>query len=420
MSNLAVLGCLWGDEAKAKIVDFLGEQADVVVRFQGGSNAGHTIYLDGKKYVFHSIPSGILYPNTKCVIAAGLVLDLEAIKTEIEELVKKGIDLGHRIFLDERAGIVLPLHKELDATRERDRSLNKIGTTKRGIGPAYSDLSARVCLRLQDLRHPDWLKERLINLYRYHKQERTEDEIQTEISGLLDLWKFFRPMVCATDDLLNIWNSEGLNILFEGAQGTLLDLTYGTYPYVTSSHTMSGGIAVGSAFPLRKIDRIIGVFKAYCTRVGAGSFPTELHDSMGDLIRQKGNEYGSTTGRPRRCGWFDAVAGKYSARINDLDAIAVTLLDVLSGFEELKICTAYWYQNERMETFPTDPMILKDAVPEYLTLKGWDKDISQAKRISQLPKAAIDYLDVIQDLIGLPLEIVSVGKERSQTIVIKK
>ena len=349
MSSLAVLGCMWGDEAKAKIVDFLGETADVVVRFQGGANAGHTIVVDGIKYVFHSVPSGMLYPDVKCVIGSGVIVDPRGIKAEIEKLMEAGIDFSGRLFIDERAAMVLSIHKELDLTSEQRLGKAKIGTTGRGIGPAYADRVARRAIRLVDLRFPTWLRERIIALYAHHHLHIRDAELDTEISELIELYDFLKPFMCQTDDLLWDWYSQGQRFLFEGAQGTLLDLVYGSYPYVTSSHTMSGGISIGTGLPPHCIDKIIGVYKAYCTRVGEGPMPTELTDEVGDYIRKAGNEFGSTTGRPRRIGWFDAVAARYTSRINGIHSFALTLLDVLSGIETLKICTSYWLDGERLK-----------------------------------------------------------------------
>ena len=415
MSTLAVLGCMWGDEAKAKVVDYLGGLADYVVRFQGGSNAGHTIHHAGQKYVFHSVPSGILYPNSKCVIAAGVVIDPVSLLNEMDALTKLGIQFEGRLFIDERAGLVLPLHQELDSSAEAGLGASKIGTTQRGIGPAYADHTARVGIRMGDLLYPDWLSSRLEALYKHHKRELDPALVQK----LLQIKTRLEPFICKADNLLQEAYLEDKYILFEGAQGSLLDVSFGTYPYVTSSNTISGGICTGCGIPPRMINKILGVYKAYSTRVGEGPFPTELFDATGDRIRIQGNEFGSTTGRPRRIGWFDAFAAAYTARINGLDSIAVTLLDVLSGLPELKICTGYWIGERKLTAFPSHPMELQAVVPEYLSLPGWDADLSDCRKLNKLPKAARDYLEVIQDLVERPLELVSVGPDRSQTIAIK-
>ncbi len=419
MSSLTVLGCMWGDEAKAKIVDYLGATADVVVRFQGGANAGHTIVAEGVKYVFHTVPSGILYPGTKCVIGSGTIIDPQGLRGEMQSLMQQGIDFNGRMFIDERAGLVLPLHKRLDSSSEEDLGKSKIGTTGKGIGPAYADQTARCGLRVGDLKHPEWLKERLQSLYKYHGRDISSADLDTELKALEDEWSFLQPFVAQTDVLLRQWYSQGDFILFEGAQGTLLDISFGTYPYVTSSFTMSGGVSVGTGVPPRYLDKIIGIYKAYGTRVGEGPFPTELFDATAERIRTVGNEFGATTGRPRRIGWFDAVAGRYTAALNGIDSMAVTLLDVLSGIPELQICTGYWLNGCKLAEFPSHPLELAAVQPEYLTLKGWDADITAVRSLSKLPRAALDYLDAIQDLLEVPIELVSVGKDRTQTIVVK-
>jgi len=410
---------MWGDEAKAKIVDYLGITADVVVRFQGGANAGHTIHHGGRKYVFHLVPSGILNPDTICVIGAGVVIDPRALENEMEQLRGQGVEISHRLLIDERCGLVLALHQDLDRRAEHAKGEQKIGTTLRGIGPAYSDLTARVALRIGDLKHPEWTRQRLAQLYDYHGQAVSTGELESVATSLFESWQRLSDFVTTVDDKLYDWYLQDKRILFEGAQGTLLDLSYGTYPFVTSSHTSVGGIPVGCGLPLRCINKVIGVYKAYSTRVGDGPFPTELTDAVGDRIRKQGNEYGSTTGRPRRCGWFDAVAAKYTARINGVDTLAVTLLDVLSGLESVKICTGYWVDNQRLDYFPSDLHLLPQLQTEYLTLKGWEQDLGECRGLHQLPRAAKDYLEAIQDLLERPVELISVGRDRDQTIVVR-
>lgn len=409
---------MWGDEAKAKVVDFLGASADVVVRFQGGANAGHTIVSEGKKYVFHSVPSGMLYPATRCVIGQGTVIDPFGLREEMQGLMAQGIDFSGRLFIDSRAGLVLPLHKELDSSKEEQLGKNRIGTTGKGIGPAYADQSARCGLRMGDLAHPDWLRKRLLSLYGLHGQTPDDAALDEELADLASAWGFLRGYVAEVDILLREWYLRGDSILFEGAQGTLLDIGFGTYPFVTSSHTMCGGVSTGAGFPPRWLDKVIGVYKAYGTRVGEGPFPTEIFDVTAERIRVVGNEFGATTGRPRRIGWFDAVAAKYTADLNGLDGLAITLLDVLSGIPELKICTGYWLGETRLPHYPSHHLDLESAQPEYLTLPGWEADIGAVNKLAKLPKAARDYLEAIQDLLERPIELVSVGKERSQTIVI--
>ncbi|MCB5224575.1 MAG: adenylosuccinate synthase [Candidatus Cloacimonadaceae bacterium] len=417
MSSLTVLGCMWGDEGKAKIVDFLGANADVVARFQGGANAGHTIVLQGKKYVFHTVPSGILYPKTKCVIGAGTVIDPFGLKEEMRSLMEQGIDFSNRLFVDERAGLVLPLHKKLDGLKEEKRGAGKIGTTGKGIGPAYADQASRNGLRFGDLRHPEWLRERLTALYDSHGLNWEDPE--AELSALREVWEFLKPFAAQADLLVRQWYLEGEKILFEGAQGTLLDLSFGTYPFVTSSNTLSGATSVGIGFPPRWLDKTLGIYKAYVTRVGEGPFPTEIFDPTAEAIRKAGNEFGATTGRPRRIGWFDAVAARYTASLNGLAAIAVTLLDVLSGMEELKICTAYWLDGQKLPGYAFHHLDLARVEPEYLTLPGWDEDLGECRKLEDLPPQAQDYLEAIQDLVEVPIEVVSVGKDREQTITVK-
>ena len=416
MSTLAILGCLWGDEAKAKVVDYLGASADVVVRFQGGANAGHTIVVEGRKYVFHSVPAGILYPNCNCVIGSGVVVDPFRLRDEMRAVQDSGINFVCRLFIDERASMVLPLHQELYQLQEKRLGEAKIGTTGRGIGPAYADRVSRRALRLIDLAHPEWQGMRLQALYEHH-QIQLED-LEAKLADLQDVYEFLKPYLAQTDELLWDWYLQDKHILFEGAQGTLLDLVYGSYPYVTSSQTISGSISVGTGLTPRCINKIIGVYKAYGTRVGEGPFPTEIEGETGDLIRKQGNEYGATTGRPRRVGWFDAVAAVYTARLNGLDGMALTLLDVLGGIGELKICTGYWLEGKRVKGFLSHHLDLARVQPEYLTLPGWDVDISSCTSLVRLPKAAKDYLDAVQDLVGTQIELVSVGPDRKQTIVI--
>jgi adenylosuccinate synthase len=411
MSSTAVLGSAWGDEAKAKIVDVLAKDADYVVRFQGGNNAGHTIKLNGEKYVFHLVPAGILYPGKICILGSGVVIDPFALISEIEGLESKGIVFDGRFFIDPRAHIVLPLHKELDGNSEADSKQTKIGTTKRGIGPCYADSIARTGIRFGDLFEKDLLTERLSNNYFYH--DRNQDDVLAMVENLLEIGKVLQPFL---KQVPYIWKeNKDKNLLFEGAQGTLLDVNYGTYPFVTSSHTVAGGIAIGCGFA-GKVDRILGVYKSYYTRVGEGPFPTELFDEIGEKIRIQGNEYGSTTGRPRRCGWFDAVAASYTAMLNGIDEIALTLLDVLSGFKTLNICIGYRHNGEKIMEYPYNAKTLSEIVPEYMQLPGWKEDITGITDYSKLPENAKNYVSTIEDILGVKVTIVSVGPERSQTI----
>ena len=417
MSSTAVLGCMFGDEAKAKIVDVLANNSDFVVRFQGGSNAGHTIVSNGKKIVLHSVPSGILYDKTVCILGSGVVVDPFALNEEITQLEEQGINVSNRFFIDPRAHIVLPIHRELDSKSENDKRNNtKIGTTKRGIGPTYADKSARFGIRFSDLYNIDYLKERLTNLYFSHNLEISKEEIDKLVESLSEVSKKFEPFKMQVPYFINEQYEKGADIIFEGAQGTLLDIDYGTFPFVTSSHTVSGSITIGCGISPKKIDRIVGVFKSYFSRVGEGPFPTELFDEIGNTIREQGHEFGSTTGRPRRCGWFDAIAAKYSAMINGVDEIALTLLDVLSGLKTIKICTAYIIDGKRTLEFPYDTNSLNNCVPEYIELPGWNEDITKIKNYDDLPKNAKNYIESIEELMDKKVSIVSVGPDRNQTI----
>lgn len=414
MSSLAILGCMFGDEAKAKIVDVMGKDADLVVRFQGGNNAGHTIWIDNKKYVFHLVPSGILYPNMKCAIGAGTVIDPWSLREEIEKLQKQNISFEGRFYIDPRANITLPIHKHLDSVSENTSS--KIGTTKRGIGPTYSDAIARKGFKFIDLIDGSDLKSKLLSLYEYHNVAYKDAEVDSLLADLVDVRNFYSPFIKQVNYLLHEYYNQGKNIIFEGAQGTLLDVTFGTYPFVTSSNTLSGGITTGSGFSLRKVNKIIGVYKAYYTRVGDGPFPTELFDTTGDQIRKQGNEFGSTTGRPRRCGWFDLFAAKYTANLNDIDEIALTLVDVLMGIPEIKLCTGYEYKEKMLTEFPASSQILAECKPIYKSLPGWEEDISQITDFAKLPQNAKDYVLHVEKEMGVKVSIVSVGPGRHQTI----
>jgi len=411
MSSTAVLGCMWGDEAKAKIVDVLAENADMVVRFQGGNNAGHTIKLGEQKYVFHLVPSGILYPEKECILGSGVVIDIVEMNSEIEKLKGQGISFENRFFIDPRAQIVLPLHKELDAGKEASRK-DKIGTTNRGIGPCYSDAIARVGIRFGDIYNTEYLKLRLQNFFDYHNVK--DYDLENLVADLQKAAEPLRP--CLKQVPYYLAQSEDKHILFEGAQGSLLDVYFGSYPFVTSSHTISGGISIGAGYPHNKIDKVVGVYKSYYTRVGGGPFPTELHCEIGEQIRTQGNEFGSTTGRPRRCGWFDLVAAKFTAMLNGLDEVALTLVDVLSGLPELKICTSYVLDGKEITEFPYNPQDLERVEPQYISVPTWDEDISSITEYDKLPENARKYVEKVEEFLGVPITIVSVGPERTQTI----
>lgn len=414
-----VLGASWGDEAKAKIVHSLAKNADAVVRFQGGCNAGHTVIHNSQKIIFHTLPIGILYPKSLCIIANGVVVDPFQLLAEIEEVEKIGYTIKNRLFLSSQAHITLPIHRFLDGKIE-NASKTTIGTTRKGIGPTYTDKYARLGIRMSDLLNQGYLAARIDNLISYHKCHLgdwlQQNSIEEMTARLLSAGKKLQEYVTDTPYLINKLLADGKELLFEGAQGTLLDIDFGTYPFVTSSNTTLGGAIAGTGINYKEIHRVIGVIKAYFTRVGNGPFPTELKDDTGDYIRNKGNEYGATTGRPRRCGWFDAVAARYATMINSFDEIALTCLDVLSGLETLKICTQYRINGKVIEQFPLTEETLSHAMPEYLSLSGWKQDISQIKDFSDLPSSAQKFIYTIEELIGRKVSIISVGPKKEQTI----
>lgn len=415
-----VVGAQWGDEAKGKIVDLLAQQSRYVVRYAGGSNAGHTVCVDGKTYKFHLIPSGILHPHVVAVIGDGVAVDLRALKHEIDTLQEQGVDLS-RLRIGIGAHLTLPYHRQLDELDEA-RVEGRIGTTKRGIGPTYADKSARIGLRVADLLDPDRFATRLHRVLEgrnriltevYHTSPIDEEALRKEF---LTYAEWLRPMTTHVPSLLMEALEQGEPILLEGAQGTLLDLDYGTYPYVTSSHPVSAGACLGTGIAPNQLQEIWGVAKAYTTRVGEGPFPTELHDEIGDYIRNRGREYGTTTGRARRVGWLDLVALHYSARINGFTALAITLLDVLSGLPTLKVCTAYQLHGHITHHFIADGFALAECQPIYTELPGWDTEISTCKKRAELPYNAQAYLDFIEQYVQVPIKLISVGPSRDQTI----
>jgi adenylosuccinate synthase len=413
MSSTAVLGCMWGDEAKAKMVDYFAENADMIVRFQGGNNAGHTIYSNKKKYVFHLVPSGILYPDKVCILAAGVVIDPFALKQEMQELMQAGISFENRFMIDPRVNVVLPVHQYLDEQQEKKAKDQKIGTTKRGIGPCYADMTSRVGIKFYDLIDKTILQSKIVSLYQFHK---IKVDVVELTERLHEIGKYFQPFFKQIPYILNQAYKDKKNIIFEGAQGALLDITFGTYPYVTSSHVISGGISIGCGFSPHKIDTIVGIYKSYFTRVGAGPFPTELFDKTGEQIRRQGNEFGSTTGRPRRCGWFDCMAAKFTAMINGVDEISLTLLDVLSGIKKLKICVAYKIDETIVTEFPYSSEMLEKVEPVYEEIPGWKEDIAGIRNFEDLPKAAQNYVETLESYLEVSIKTISVGAEREQTI----
>ncbi|MCD6329026.1 MAG: adenylosuccinate synthase [Candidatus Cloacimonetes bacterium] len=420
MPVTVVLGALWGDEAKAKIVDALAENMDAIVRFQGGCNAGHTVVHGDTTYKFHIIPVGILYPDMICIIGNGVVINLERLLEEIQDVESKGIYLADRFFISSQAHITLPIQTYLDELGEKLSGNQAIGTTKSGIGPTYSDKAARLGLRMGDLLDKEYLKYRLSNLINNKKDllgSWLENiSLEDSVEMLYEIGIQLKSFISNTPYMINNMIKENKDILFEGAQGTLLDIDFGTYPFVTSSNSTIGGALIGTGINPRSIHKIIGVMKAYFTRVGNGPFPTELHDEIGEYIREKGHEYGTTTGRPRRCGWFDAVAARFSAMLNGFDEIALTLLDVYSGLDTIEICTGYTLGGLEMDEYPVDTRLLQKVQPSYISLPGWKEDISSVKNFDDLPENARDFIRTIEDLLGIPIKIISVGAKRSQTI----
>ncbi|MGC9003349.1 MAG: adenylosuccinate synthase [bacterium] len=420
MANIVIVGAQWGDEGKGKITDLLAEEADIVVRYQGGSNAGHTVKVGEEVFRLHHIPSGILYPNKLCIIADGMVVDPEVLKGEIEELIRRGINTeGLRV--SQNAHIVMPYHRILDGIWEGRMGKGKIGTTGRGIGPCYADKAARIGIRVSDLFNEELFKEKLRinleekNLLISYYAQLPPLKLEELLPRYLELGNFLKPYVANTSLIIREAIKEGKNILFEGAQGTLLDINYGTYPFVTSSHPIAGGVCIGAGIGPKEIDKVIGVCKAYMTRVGGGPFPTEIKDEIGELLREKGGEYGTTTGRPRRCGWLDLVALRHAVIINGMDSLAITKLDVLSGIPRVKACVAYKFEGKEIEQFPTDANILSKCQPIYVELEGWE-EIENADDFSSLPKGAQEYLKLISSYVGVPICIISIGARREQTL----
>jgi adenylosuccinate synthase len=422
MSVQVIVGAQWGDEGKGKIVDLLSENADVVARYQGGANAGHTVVIGGEKFVLHLIPSGILQPHTTCVIGNGVVIDPAALLHEIDVLIKKGIQVRERLLISPRAHLVMPYHKLLDQSKEETDEEKKIGTTGRGIGPAYVDKAHRLGIRLVDLLDAQTLKEKI----RQNLSEKNAilsavyGKAALEAEAIFQEYRRFdeqiAPYVAEVSDFLQQAIADDKTILCEGAQGALLDMDFGTYPYVTSSNPTSGGACTGLGIGPTKINQVMGVMKAYTTRVGLGPFPTEAHGGLGEQLRSLGHEYGATTGRPRRCGWFDAVVANYAAQINGVDAWALTKLDVLDTFAEIKLCVAYRYRGKALKTFPAEIHILESCEPVYETFPGWQCATAKARRFEDLPQPAREYLNAVEEITATPIRMISVGSDREQTI----
>ena len=423
MATAMVLGTQWGDEGKGKIVDYLAQKADVVIRSQGGNNAGHTVVADGQSFALRLLPSGILFSEKTCIIGNGVVVNPEVLLEEIDGMVKKGVTTS-KLEVSTRAHVIMPYHIRIDEEDEKLRGDDKIGTTKNGIGPCYADKINRVGIRIGDLMDRDVfyqklktnleLKNRLFATY-YNCEGFDFEEIFTKYTALAER---IRPYVKDTEYSANQYIKEGKKVLFEGAQATMLDLDHGTYPFVTSSNPTAGGACVGSGVGPRMMSNIIGVVKAYTTRVGAGPFPAEQSNKIGEYLRETGHEFGTVTGRSRRCGWFDSVVVRYAAMLNSLDYLAITRLDILDGLDTINICKGYMYKGIELKEYPESLNILQDVEPVYEELPGWKTDISGCKSYDELPENARYYVERISQLVGVPLGIVSVGPDRSQTIVL--
>jgi adenylosuccinate synthase len=417
--NVAVIGAQWGDEGKGKIVDLLTPHFSIVARYQGGHNAGHTVLVGGTKFVLHLIPSGILHPGVRCVIGNGVVVDPEALFQEVETLARHGIEVGDRLVISDKAHVILPYHRDLDLLHEARRGDQKIGTTSRGIGPAYEDKIGRRGIRVGDLFDAGTLAEQVRENVTARNRLVGDSVLEWEplVERLLALAARMRPWVADVSVFLAGALAEGRRIMFEGAQGTLLDIDHGTYPYVTSSNSTAGGACTGLGIGPRAVNRVLGVAKAYTTRVGGGPLPTELSGPMAERLREGGQEYGASTGRPRRCGWYDAVAVRYSVRVNGLDAIALTKLDVLDGLPRIEVCTAYRCGERVFAEFPGDIRLLGACAPVYETLPGWTRPTRGIRRYEDLPGEARAYVARLEAISGVPVAIISTGSEREDTIL---
>ncbi len=425
MTNVVVTGAQWGDEGKGKIVDWLSERADVVVRFQGGANAGHTLVIDGTTYKLSLLPSGIVRPGKLAVIGNGVVIDPWSLAEEIESIRKQGVTVSRdNLRIAENATLILPLHRELDGIREAAAGKGKIGTTGRGIGPAYEDKVGRRAIRVYDLSNPETLPAKIERLLAHHNPLRRGLGVE-EVDGrdlfdrLMEIAPVILPFMDSTWALLDAQKRAGKRILFEGAQGTFLDIDHGTYPFVTSSNTIASQAATGSGVGPSTLEYVLGIAKAYTTRVGAGPFPTELHDEIGRRIGERGREFGTVTGRARRCGWFDAVLVRQAAKVSGMDGIALTKLDVLDGLDELKVCVAYELDGERIDRLPAGQGAQARVKPVYETLPGWKESTYGARSWNDLPAQAVKYVRHIEELIGCPIAILSTSPERDDTILVK-
>ncbi|MBC7360766.1 MAG: adenylosuccinate synthase [Candidatus Aminicenantes bacterium] len=426
MSNLLVIGTQWGDEGKGKIVDFLAPAFEIIARYQGGHNAGHTVYLAGKKIVLHLIPSGILHPDKICVIGNGLVVSPQAFFKEINDLKALGVEVNEkRLVVSRAAQVIMPYHSLVEKINEALRGQKMIGTTCRGIGPCYEDKAARWGIRVADLLEPEILKEKIEdNLAAKNKIFEAFGYAPLKAEPIFEeyreLGEKLAPFVRDVSVFLHEQIKAGKSILFEGAQGALLDIDHGTYPYVTSSNSTAGGVCTGLGLSPKQVHSVLGIAKAYTTRVGSGPFPTELKDETGALIARKGDEFGATTGRPRRCGWFDAVAVRYACRVNGVDLMALTKPDVLEGLKEIKACFAYRYKGSRLTEFPAEPWILEKIEPEYRTFPVWSKSIHRLRNLEELPLGFLDYLHWLEDTLEIKVALISTGVDREDIICLKE
>ncbi len=426
MSTVVIVGTQWGDEGKGKIVDVLTEKADVVARYQGGNNAGHTVVINNEKYILHLIPSGILHKGKKCIIGNGVVIDPAALLAEMDGLKEKGINIDHNLLVSKNAHVIMPYHMAIEKENENKKGNKKIGTTGRGIGPSYADKIARNGIRMMDLLSPEVFREKLSsnlsmvnflleNLYK--AAPLNADEIYNQYMHYADRLANY---IADTDAIINNELDMKKNILCEGAQGTLLDIDHGTYPFVTSSNTIAGGACTGLGIGPTKINKVLGIVKAYTTRVGEGPFPTELKDELGETIRRKGGEFGATTGRPRRCGWLDVLILKHAIRINGLTGLALTKLDILDGFDTLKICVGYKYKGTLYEDFPKEMEVLANCEPVYVKVKGWKESTVGIKEFDKLPDNAKKYIKKIEKMLKTKVQIISTGQKRDEIIILKE
>lgn len=425
MANVVIVGAQWGDEGKGKIVDYLSEKADVIARYQGGNNAGHTVVVNNEKFILHLIPSGILRKDKTCIIGNGVVVDPASLIEEIKKLKKRGVKVDKNLLLSKNAHLIMPYHKAIDRESERCRGKKSIGTTGRGIGPAYADKMARRGIKVVDLLHPPTFKEKLsanlpdINFLLEKRYKVSGFKIEDIYREYMVYAKKLSAYIADTDIIINKMISQNKKVLFEGAQGTLLDVDHGTYPYVTSSSPVAGGVCTGLGVGPTKISKVLGIAKAYTTRVGSGPFPTEIKDALGEKIREKGGEYGATTGRPRRCGWLDMVVLRHSARVNGFTGIAITKLDVLDGLKTIKICTSYKYRGKIYREFPKEIGIIEGCIPIYKEVKGWSSSTVGITDFSNLPQAAKAYIKKIESLLSVEIQLISTGQKRDEIIQIK-